>query len=199
MIHPVPTLFRSHYRVDCTPGVMRVAFRERPGPDPISLTHEVQRTIGGREQAATVELTIERAEGAGKPFVEFRGVKLDPEHEYAIREGIVAACSRGCVKGYPLMDVAVTVTAVEHDEQASAGVLAHCAAETVRRGLGQANVQMLHPLMLVEVTVDDQCVSVPVVIFLAPPKSLALFFLRFPWTPPQHRTVLSVPSGATFL
>eukprot|EP00038_Savillea_parva_P004079 m.133803 g.133803 ORF g.133803 m.133803 type:complete len:837 (+) comp11366_c1_seq3:134-2644(+) len=151
---------RSHYRVECNPGPVRVAYRERPGLPSVSMSHELSRAIGGREQTATVDLTIERVDGLGKPEVELKSLtKGDPEFEFAVREGIIASCSRGVVNGFPIMDAVVTVTNMEFEPETSVGVVAQCAAEATRRALLQADVKILHPVMILEVTVDDKYVG----------------------------------------
>lgn len=134
---------------------MRVAYRERPGTTPVTVEHDVNRLIMGRDQAASVSVTIERADGIGKPIVEFGDFKTDPEFEYAVREGVLASCSRGVLKGFPMMDTLVTVNRMDVEDGTSVGVLAQCAAEAVRRAMALPGVQILHPLMEVEVTVDD--------------------------------------------
>jgi len=152
---------RSHYRVDCIAGSMRVAYRERPGPAAVTYEHELVRLIGGREQAATVEVTVEWVDGIGKPIVYFGPglAKADPEFEYAVREGILASCSRGVACGYPMMDTTVTVNKMDYDVETSIGVVAQCAADAVCRALLQANVTMLHPVMKLEVTAEDHFVG----------------------------------------
>jgi elongation factor G len=156
----VPSL-RSHYKVGCDIGPMKVAFRERPGRQTVSVAHEVCRMVGGREQQATVHITLERADGSGSPRVRFADSTkgLDAEVAYAVREGVLAACSRGALKGYAVMDAAVTVDKVEYEVDTTVGVVAQCASESVRRALREADVRLLHPVMQLEVSVDAKCVQ----------------------------------------
>ena len=100
--------------------------------------------------------------GQGVPVVNFdqSGLVLDDyEYEEAIREGVLAACARGIVQGYPVVDVGVTILGVDKQPDTSPSATAMCASEATRRLLTDAAVTMLQPIMSIEVVTSGEHVG----------------------------------------
>lgn len=84
----------------------------------------------------------------------------------AVREGVDNALQSGPLTGYPLQDVAVTVTSMVRKEGQSTPVGFHMAAgAAVRQALEQARITTLEPLMFVEISVPDSALGSAISLF----------------------------------
>eukprot|EP00041_Stephanoeca_diplocostata_P034675 m.1194265 g.1194265 ORF g.1194265 m.1194265 type:complete len:786 (-) comp24561_c0_seq9:2641-4998(-) len=181
---------RGFYKVNCTAGAMKVAYRERPTTtSPVRVVeHRITRIVGGKEHTAGISLSLETARDTGTPSVVFdldtspsSGAKRGSDRansskgagdsgksasaqdmhdtQEAVRQGILAACSRGVIQGCPLMDTLVTVTEIDFPPDSSMGILAQCAAAATRDALQRADVRVLHPVMSLEISADSQYIG----------------------------------------
>ena len=147
---------KTQYKLDCRTGAMQVAYRERPTA-PVECSHSITRMIAGREQTMGLTLALTCRPGQGALVVDFDASGLVPddyEHEEAIREGVQAACMRGVVQGYPIVDVGVAVLGTVKEADTSPSAAAMCALEGTRRLLADAAVAMLQPMMKLEIVVS---------------------------------------------
>lgn len=154
----------SQYKVECSTGPMQVAYRERPTV-PCEGAHTLDRLMGGKQQFTQTELAVEVLDETSAPEVVIATLEpLEYEVEEAVREGILSACSRGALKGYPLVGLRVVVRKIEKPEETNLGAVALCVSECVGKMLRassaeQDGVCLLQPVMKLEVTANNDDVG----------------------------------------
>lgn len=115
------------------------------------------RDLGDQPHYGHVELTVAPAvRGAGVSFLfEADAAGWAPALVRAVSRGIHDACSSG-VQGYPLEDVAVTVTALGNNGGKATEPGMYMAAQAaLRHACSLAMPRLLEPLMLVDVVVPE--------------------------------------------
>jgi elongation factor G len=154
----------TQYKVEADTGPMMVTYKERPTAGGEAV-HALDRVMGGKQQSAHAEIEVQPiVDGASCVQVEVLcDPPLDYEVEDAVREGIAAACSRGVVKGYPLVGLRVLVKTIDRPVESSLGAVALCASECTMKILEQLaekhTVSVLQPIMSLEVTVSNEDVG----------------------------------------
>ncbi len=150
----VDRLFRD-FSVKGRVGTPQVSYRE-------TVTREAaagelfDREVAGREQKAGVTLTISPAPRTGPPRFALALAEgaLSREQQEAVRTGLRDASGSGVVGGYPLIDLAVTVTAVEtHHEKSTPLAFRAAATAAFNRALRDGEPVLMEPWMAVEVEV----------------------------------------------
>lgn len=153
-------LYRE-FGVETTVGKPQVAYRE-------SIINKAEgeykhaKQTGGRGQFGHVLLRIEPLPpGSGFEFVdEVKGGVIPKEYIPAIEDGVEEALQGGILAGYPVVDIRVTVYYGSFHEVDSSEIAfkiagSMCVKETCRK----AKLQLLEPIMAVEVVVPDDFVS----------------------------------------
>ena len=149
------------FKVETTVGKPQVAYRE-------SITRTVEngykyaKQSGGRGQFAEVYLRIEpRERGAGFEFVdEVKGGIIPKEFIPAIEDGVEGAMTSGILAGYPVIDVKVTVYYGSfHEVDSSELAFKLCGSMCFKEACQQAKMELLEPIMAVEVVCPDDFIS----------------------------------------
>jgi elongation factor G len=153
----VDRLFRE-FNVQGKVGKPMVAYKET-----ITRTIESEdryvRQSGGKGQYGHVVLKLApKPAGAGFEFKNTaRTTDIPKEYLNSIREGIEEALSSGALNGYPVIDIAVTVTGGSTHEVDSTEIAYKIAAsKACREGLGKAGPILKEPIMKVEIITPDQ-------------------------------------------
>ncbi len=126
-----------------------MAYRESPKTE-VVVDHVFDRTISGQHYTVSARVGVVPTPGRGAPRI---GIQLSgsdsEEHPHvaaplvdAARKGLGAACSRGVLLAYPLVDAEVTLQAITADAHTSPAAVAACCAEAVRKALRTAEVQV---------------------------------------------------------
>lgn len=156
----VDRLWRE-FGVEVEVGRPQVAYRETV----IGAVEHEQKLVkqtGGRGQYAHLVFRLEPA-GFGKGF-EFEskvvGGRIPNEYIPAVKKGIVDAMAEGPLGGYPMVDVRVTLLdGSYHEVDSSEQAFRTCAAHGFREAARRAGLELLEPMMSVEVTVPEEHVG----------------------------------------
>ena len=153
-------LFRE-FGVDTTVGKPQVAYRE-------TITNKAEaeckyaKQTGGRGQYGHVLLRVEPLEpGKGFEFVdEIKGGVIPKEYIPAVEDGIVEALEGGILAGFPVIDMRVTLYFGSFHEVDSSEIAFKIAGSMcVKDACKKAKLQLLEPIMAVEVVCPDDFVS----------------------------------------
>jgi elongation factor G len=139
----------------------QAAYREALGRKvEIDYTHKKQSN--GRGEFARIKLTFEPgAPGSGYSF-ESRivGDSVPKEFLPGIEKTLAACRKNGVLAGFPVIDFKVTLTDGNyHDVDSSVMAFEAAARGAFREGLVKAACRLLEPVMKVDVTVPNDCVS----------------------------------------
>ena len=146
--------FGAHVNV----GKPRVVYRET-----IQKKAEIEglfeKELGEKKHFGHVRLLLEpRGRGEGNEIViQTADTAIPEEFHIAIREGIEEATLSGVTKGYPIVDIRVTVTggSLKEGESTTLGYKI-AASSAVRNGCLQADPILLEPIMMVDVIVPGE-------------------------------------------
>ncbi|MBC7098750.1 elongation factor G [Candidatus Bipolaricaulota bacterium] len=139
----------------------QVAYRETV----IGAVEHEQKLVkqtGGRGQYAHIVFRLEPA-GPGKGF-EFEskvvGGRIPKEYIPAVKKGFVDAMTEGPLAGFPMVDLKVTLLdGSYHEVDSSEQAFRTCAAHGLREAARRAGLELLEPIMSVEVTVPEEHVG----------------------------------------
>jgi len=146
------------FKVDANVGKPRVSYKETILHESIGEGKFVRQT-GGRGQYGHVVLRVEPYRG--DDFIAFEcevGGDVIPKHFIpAIEMGVRSAASTGVVTGYPLINIKVVVIGGSYHEVDSSDVAFSAAGSiALRDAVEKAGVELLEPIMDVEVAVPEQ-------------------------------------------
>ena len=125
-----------------------------------TVEHEYRhvKQTGGRGQYAHMKFRIEPTNpGDGFQFRdEISGGKISREYLNAIERGVVDAMAEGLYAGFPMVDIRVTVfDGSMHDVDSSEQAFRTCGKMGFREACRKAGMELLEPLMSVEVTAPE--------------------------------------------
>ncbi len=153
-------LFRE-FGVDTTVGKPQVAYRETILGKAEAECKYAKQT-GGRGQYGHVLLRVEPLEaGKGFEFVdEIKGGVIPKEYIPAVEDGVVEALEGGILAGFPVIDMRVTLYFGSFHEVDSSEIAFKIAGSMcVKDACKKAKLQLLEPIMAVEVVCPDDFVS----------------------------------------
>jgi elongation factor G len=153
-------LFRE-FSVDTTVGKPQVAYRETIVKKAEAECKYAKQT-GGRGQFGHVLLRVEPLEpGGGVEFVdEIKGGIIPKEYVPAVEKGVIEALEGGILAGFPLIDLKVTLYYGSFHEVDSSEIAFKIAGSMcVKDACQKAKIQLLEPVMAVEVVCPDDFVS----------------------------------------
>ena len=136
----------------------RVAYRETILSAVDHVYKHVKQT-GGRGQYAHMVFRIEPTEpGSGFQFEdEVSGGKISREYLAAIERGVVDEMTAGPYAGFPMVDIRVTVVdGSMHEVDSSEQAFRTCGRMGFREACLMAGLELLEPIMAVEVTAPDE-------------------------------------------
>jgi elongation factor G len=146
--------FGAHVNV----GKPRVVYRETIQKK-VEIEGLFEKELGEKKHFGHVRLLLEpRSRGEGNEIViQTDDAAIPEEFHIAIREGIEEATLSGVTKGYPIVDIRVTVTGGSFKEGESTTLGYKIAASSaVRNGCLQADPILLEPIMMVDVIVPGE-------------------------------------------
>ncbi|MCO6431826.1 MAG: elongation factor G [Deltaproteobacteria bacterium] len=153
-------LFRE-FSVDTTVGKPQVAYRETILAK-VEQENKYAKQTGGRGQFGHVFLRVEpREAGSGFEFVdEIKGGVIPKEYIPAVEEGVEEALAGGILAGFPVIDIRVTLFYGSfHEVDSSEMAFKIAASQCVKEACRKAKLQLLEPIMSVEVVSPDDFVS----------------------------------------
>lgn len=148
---------RREFKVEANVGAPQVAFRESIKKS-VEQEGKFIRQSGGRGQYGHVYLRLEPLE-PGKGF-EFEnaivGGVVPKEYIPAVEKGVVEACNRGVLAGYPVVDVKVTIfDGSYHEVDSSEMAFKVAGSMALQDGVRKADPVILEPIMSVEVITPE--------------------------------------------
>jgi elongation factor G len=153
-------LFRE-FGVDSTVGKPQVAYRETILAKAEAECKYAKQT-GGRGQYGHVLLRVEPLEaGKGFEFVdEIKGGVIPKEYIPAVEDGVAEALEGGILAGFPVIDMRVTLYFGSFHEVDSSEIAFKIAGSMcVKDACRKAKLQLLEPIMSVEVVCPDDFIS----------------------------------------
>jgi elongation factor G len=153
-------LFRE-FGVDTTVGKPQVAYRETI-INKAEAECKYAKQTGGRGQFGHVLLRVEPLEpGKGVEFVdEIKGGVIPKEFIPAVEDGVIEALEGGILAGFPVIDMKVTLYFGSFHEVDSSEIAFKIAGSMcVKDACHKAKLQLLEPVMAVEVVCPDDFIS----------------------------------------
>jgi elongation factor G len=152
----------TEYRVEATLGRPAVAYRETITKE--CIIHErLKKQNGGPGMFADITINVRPApRDSGLTFEDHtHGGVLSKEFVQAVHRGIKTAMTRGHLRGYPVVDVAVELLdGATHSNDSSAMAFEAVGAAAMAHALGQASSVLLEPWMALTIVVPSEHVGV---------------------------------------
>ncbi len=145
---------KREFKVEANVGAPQVAYRETIAKSVESEGKYIKQS-GGRGQYGHCWLRLEpKDRGTGHEFVNaITGGVIPREFIPAIEKGVKEALANGVLAGFPMVDMKVTVyDGSYHDVDSSEIAFKVAASMALQSGSRQAGLQLLEPLMKIEVT-----------------------------------------------
>jgi len=147
------------FNVGAQVGQPQVAYREAVTRKVISTGKFIQQS-GGRGQYGHVVIQMEPQEtpGAGNTFEDkIKSGAIPREFIPSVKQGILGAAKSGCLAGYPVTDIKVTlVDGSFHEVDSSEMAFKMAAAIAFNDGMRKAGPVLLEPIMDLEVVVPEE-------------------------------------------
>jgi elongation factor G len=149
---------RREFNVNTQVGKPQVAYRETIVG---SVEHEYKhvKQTGGHGQYAHVKIRVTPAEpGSGLHFKNsVVGGRIPREYIPAVERGVVDAMAEGPYAGFPMVDIFVELLdGSSHEVDSSEMAFRTCALHGFREACKKAGLELLEPLMAVEVTASEE-------------------------------------------
>lgn len=146
---------KREFRVDVHLGEPQVAYKETITRPALGECKFVKQT-GGRGQFAQVKLQIEPAEGF-QVENRIQGGAIPREYITAVEAGIREAMQEGPVKGYPVVNLKVTLLdGASHEVDSSELAFKTAGKLALKNALVKAGPRLLEPIMRLEITTPDE-------------------------------------------
>ena len=149
------------FGVETTMGKPQVAYRETI-VNKVEAEVKYAKQTGGRGQYGHVHLRVEPLPPAsGVEFVdEIKGGVVPKEYIPAVEDGVLEALEGGILAGYPVIDIRVALFYGSYHEVDSSEIAFKIAGSMcVKEACRRAKLQLLEPIMAVEVVCPDDFVS----------------------------------------
>ncbi len=150
---------RREFNVNTTVGTPQVAYRETVVSS-IEHDEKLVKQTGGHGQYAHIKIRVEPGEpGSGFQFEnKVVGGRIPREYIPAVERGIIDAMAEGPYAGFPMVDVSVTLfDGSSHDVDSSEMAFRTCASHGFKSACRSAGLELLEPIMSVEVTANEDC------------------------------------------
>jgi elongation factor G len=148
---------KREFNVSTEVGKPQVAYRETVVGS-VEHEHKHVKQTGGHGQYAHVIMEVRPAEpGSGLHFEDrVTGGRIPREYIPAVERGVVDAMAEGPYAGFPMVDVfVVLLDGSSHDVDSSEMAFRTCARQAFRDASRKAGLELLEPVMSVEVTAPE--------------------------------------------
>jgi elongation factor G len=149
------------FKVGASVGKPQVAYRETILKE-VEENYKYAKQSGGRGQYGHVVIVVRpSARATGFKFNNLiKGGSIPREFIPAVEKGIVEALGGGVLAGYPVIDMSVDlIDGSYHDVDSSEMAFKICASIAVKEACRNAGLQLLEPIMKVEVVTPDDFLS----------------------------------------
>ncbi|NWY02472.1 RRF2M factor, partial [Nothoprocta ornata] len=156
---------KREYGIDTYLGPLQIAYRETV-LNAAQATDTLDKTVGEKRHCVTAELEVRpgRARLAAErpataPAIEFAAGAVPAELRGAVENGIANSCVQGPLLGFPVQDIDVTVQSLTVHPDTSHTMVSACVSRCMQKALKKAGIQILEPLMNLEITVSEDHLS----------------------------------------
>ncbi len=149
---------RREFNLDVNSSAPQVSYRETILRS-VEAEHKHVKQTGGHGQYAHVIFHLDPAPpGSGLQFEnEVKGGRIPREYIPAIERGVIDAMKVGPYAGFPMVDIQVRLLdGSAHEVDSSEQAFRTCARSGFLQGCRKAGLQLLEPLMSLEVTAPDE-------------------------------------------
>ncbi len=146
------------FKVEANVGKPQVSYKETI-KKAATVDHRYVRQSGGKGQYGHVKIIVEPNEsGKGYEFVDkIVGGAIPKEYIPAVDQGIQGAMNSGCVAGYQVVDVKVTlVDGSYHEVDSSEMAFKIAGSLAFKEAMQKADPTLLEPIMKVSVTLPEE-------------------------------------------
>uniref|UniRef100_A0A8C0EEN9 Elongation factor G2 n=1 Tax=Bubo bubo TaxID=30461 RepID=A0A8C0EEN9_BUBBB len=155
---------KREYGIETYLGPLQIAYRETI-LNAAQATDILDKTVGDKRHFVTSELEVrprlgERA--VTKPIIEYAASVIEvlpKELQGAVENGIMNSCIQGPLLGFPVQDIDVTVQSLSVHPDTSHTMVSACVSRCMQKALKKAGIQILEPLMNLEITVSEDHLS----------------------------------------
>ncbi|NWR37870.1 RRF2M factor, partial [Tachuris rubrigastra] len=155
---------KREYGIETYLGPLQIAYRETI-LSAAQVTDILDKTVGDKRHFVTAELEVRPRSGERamtKPIIDYAesvvGV-LPKELKGAIENGIMNSCIQGPLLGFPVQDIDVIVQSLTVHPDTSHTMVSACVSRCMQKALKKAGIQILEPLMNLEITVSEDHLS----------------------------------------
>ncbi|NXT77243.1 RRF2M factor, partial [Zapornia atra] len=155
---------KREYGIETYLGPLQIAYRETI-LNAAQATDVLDKTVGEKRHCVTAELEVRPRSGekaTTKPVIEYAPSVIEmlpKELQVAIENGITNACVQGPLLGFPVQDIDVTVQSLTVHSDTSHTMVSACVSRCMEKALKKATIQILEPLMNLEITVSEDHLS----------------------------------------
>ncbi|XP_069793433.1 ribosome-releasing factor 2, mitochondrial isoform X2 [Narcine bancroftii] len=156
---------KREYGIETYLGPLQVAYRETIIESSNS-SDTLDRTIRDKRNLVTTELLVHPRLGEGPkttPVIEISDhimEQISTETQHAIENGIENSCLQGPLLQFPVQDVAVTLQSLSVHPGTSMAMISACVSRCMQKALKKSRIQVLEPVMNLEITVNENHLSV---------------------------------------
>ncbi|KFM07949.1 hypothetical protein AS27_15951 [Aptenodytes forsteri] len=155
---------KREYGIETYLGPLQIAYRETI-LNAAQTIDTLDKTVGDKRHFVTAELEVrprlgERA--TTKPVIAYAASVIEvlpKELQGAIENGIMNSCIQGPLLGFPVQDIDVTVQSLTVHPDTSHTMVSACVSRCMQKALKKAGIQILEPLMNLEITVSEDHLS----------------------------------------
>ncbi|XP_009073615.1 PREDICTED: ribosome-releasing factor 2, mitochondrial [Acanthisitta chloris] len=155
---------KREYGIETYLGPLQIAYRETI-LNAAQATDILDKTVGDKRHFVTAELEVRPRSGeraTTRPIVKYAESVIETlpkELQGAIENGITNSCIQGPLLGFPVQDIDVTVQSVAVHPDTSHTMVSACVSRCMQKALKKAGIQILEPLMNLEITVSEDHLS----------------------------------------
>ncbi|XP_013047569.3 ribosome-releasing factor 2, mitochondrial isoform X1 [Anser cygnoides] len=155
---------KREYGIETYLGPLQIAYRETI-LNAAQATDVLDKTVGDKRHFVTTELEVRPRLGdkaMTKPAIEYAESVIEvlpKELQGAIENGITNSCIQGPLLGFPVQDIDVTVQSLTMHPDTSHTMVSACVSRCLQKALKKAGIQVLEPLMNLEITVSEDHLS----------------------------------------
>ncbi|KFQ25439.1 hypothetical protein N331_08745, partial [Merops nubicus] len=155
---------KREYGIETYLGPLQIAYRETI-LNAAQATDILDKTVGDKRHFVTAELEVRPKSGERamtKPIIEYAASVMEMlprELQGAIENGITNSCIQGPLLGFPVQDVDVTLQSLTVHPDTSHTMVSACVSRCMQKALKKAGIQILEPLMNLEITVSEDHLS----------------------------------------
>lgn len=155
---------KREYGIETYLGPLQIAYRETI-LNAAQATDVLDKVVGDKRHFVTTELEVRPVSGertVTKPIIEYAQSVIEvlpKELQEAIENGITNSCVQGPLLGFPVQDIDVTVQSLTVHPDTSDTMISACISRCLQKALKKAGIQILEPLMSLEITVSEDHLS----------------------------------------